>query len=332
MEAEIESPRRELDRPCEFPSAPASWYYFASVRDLARGPLRVSMPDGQEFVGYQTESGRFAVLSARCSHMRVDLSKGSVMGECISCPLHAWEYGPDGRCTHIPAASNIPPFARQVSYPVEECGGHLYFFNRPEARFPMPFFEGMSPEILHPAPAFEMRDDVPWYFIAANGFDLQHFRNAHDRVLAAEPEVDSPDPFARRIRLRLRVEGDSAADRLTRRLAGGEVRMTITSWAGTLIFVESQFKRTTSFGMVSVHPEEHFSMRARIVVWVRRNRNPVTRRLLDPVNALIRRKFVRIFLKSDLGRMSGARFHRRRTIEADEVLREYFEWLQKIHC
>jgi hypothetical protein len=176
-----------------------------------------------------------------------------------------------------------------------------------------------------------MRDDAPWYFIAANGFDLQHFRNAHDRVLAAEPVVDSPHPFARRIRLRLKVKGDSAADRLTRWLAGDEVRMTITSWAGTLIFVESQFKRTTSFGMVSVHPEEKFSMRARVVVWVRRNRNPAARLVLDPVNALIRRKFVRIFLESDLGRMSGVRFHPRRAIEADEVLREYFEWLQKIH-
>jgi nitrite reductase/ring-hydroxylating ferredoxin subunit len=331
VEAKLGSSRGEADPTCEFPSAPSSWYCLGSVSDLARGPLWVALPGGHEFVGYQAESGRFVVLSARCSHMGADLSKGGVAGECLSCPMHAWEYGPDGLCTRIPAASDIPSFARQVSFPVEERGGHLFFFNRPQARFPMPFFEGMTPEMLFPAPAFEMLDDAPWYFIGANGFDLQHFRNAHDRVLAAEPVVDSPDPFAKRIQLRLKVEGSSAADRLTRRLAGDEVDMTITSWAGTLIFAVSRFKRTTSFGMVSVRPEEDFAMRARVVVWVRRSRHPAARLLLDPVNARIRRKFVRIFLESDLGRMSGVRFHRQRAIEADQVLRGYFEWLQEVH-
>jgi phenylpropionate dioxygenase-like ring-hydroxylating dioxygenase large terminal subunit len=109
-------------------------------------------------------------------------------------PLHGWEYGPDGGCERIPSAEAIPGFARQCSYPVAERGGHHFFFNRQSARFPLPFFEGVSPDQLQSAPPFELIAEAPWYFVGANGFDLQHFRMAHDRTLIGEPVVSSPSP------------------------------------------------------------------------------------------------------------------------------------------
>ncbi|MFO1490839.1 MAG: Rieske 2Fe-2S domain-containing protein [Kiritimatiellia bacterium] len=35
--------------------------------------------------------------------MGADLGNGCVKGDRIVCPVHAWGFGPDGRCAHIPA-------------------------------------------------------------------------------------------------------------------------------------------------------------------------------------------------------------------------------------
>src|SRR5205085_2448066 len=101
---------------------------------------------------------------------------------------------------------------------------------------------------------FEFTVDVPWYLVSANGFDVQHFRCAHDRTLINEPEVDKPHEFAWRMRAKFRVTGGSVLDKLTRRFSGSEVEMTIENWCGNLVLVAAKFPRTTSYGMVSFIP------------------------------------------------------------------------------
>ena len=162
-------------------SLPASWFHLCASIELNKGPVTVELC-GRSYVGYRAQSGRVAVLSGRCSHMGAPLGQGEVRGERLTCPLHGWEYGPDGPCEKIPAADVIPSFARQCSYPAEECGGHVFFFNRKQARFPLPFFDGLTPAELLPTKPFELVAEAPWYFVGANGFDIQHFRVAHDRT------------------------------------------------------------------------------------------------------------------------------------------------------
>jgi phenylpropionate dioxygenase-like ring-hydroxylating dioxygenase large terminal subunit len=152
--------------------------------------------------------------------MGADLSLGCVKSGRLVCPLHGWEYGREGICERIPSSPEIPPFARQPSFPVEERGGHVFFFNRPQARFPLPFFAGLREADLLAAQPFEFTVDAPWYLVGANGFDVQHFRCAHDRTLVDEPVVDSPHPFAWRMRAKFAVTGTSFRDRLTRWFSG----------------------------------------------------------------------------------------------------------------
>ncbi len=314
-----------------FGVAPASWYYLASLAELARKPRKLDLPDGEVFVGFCGANGRPAVLGARCSHMGADLSHGCVKGGRLACPLHGWEYGAGGVCEHIPSSAEIPAFARQGTFPVEVRGGHVFFFNRPEARFPMPFFDGIAPEDLRPARPFELREDAPWYMVAGNGFDRQHFENTHDRRLVAEPVVDSPHPFARRSQLDLAIDGHSYGDRLTRLLAGEQSRMTVTSWCGSLIFATATFRKVRTYGLVAVHPLKNWTTRARIIVWVRRSGNPFGRAVLDPVNAVIRRHFIRLFFEDDIGRLTGTRYRPDRMIPSDQMLTDYLTWLQAIH-
>jgi len=322
----------EVSASSGFDACPSSWFYLGSMAELARGPVSYELPAGRKFVGYLTAEGRPAVLAARCAHMGSDLSKGCVRGDRLVCPLHGWEYGPEGQCRRMPAADGpIPAFARQAAYPVEERGGHVFFFSEAHPRFPLPFFPGLEPGQLRSTRAFDFWDEVPWYFIAANGFDLQHFRSAHDRTLLGAPAVDQPHPFARRIRLRFEVAGHSPADRVTRAFAGPKVTMTLTSWCGTLIFVTAEFKRTTSYGLMTVRPLDQGRTHARVIVWVRRSDSLLGQKVVDPVNAWLRRWFVHRFLSADIGRMAGMRYDPNRVVGADSFFSEYIDWLRPIH-
>lgn len=328
---ETDSPSFQPLNGRDFSAAPASWYYLGSVKDLTRGPLRFALPGEHAYTGFRTESGKLAVISGKCSHMGADLSKGCVIGESIACPLHGWEYGTNGHCARIPASPNIPGFARQASFPVEERGGQIFFFNRPEARFPLPFFDDLVPEQLLATSAFEFTVDAPWYLVSSNGFDVQHFQCAHERILEEAPVVDSPHPFARRLSANFRVSGSSFYERMTRWFSGARVRMTVTSWCGNLVLVTAKFRRSTSYGIVCFVPLHDGRTRMLDVVWVPRSRGFIGRCIVDPVDALIRRRFIQEFMRSDVDPTDGIRLNPSHLIAEDQVLVDYLGWLKKIH-
>jgi hypothetical protein len=181
------------------------------------------------------------------------------------------------------------------------------------------------------APLFEFTVEAPWYLVGANGFDVQHFRCAHDRTLVSEPAIDSPHPFAWRLQATFRISGDSLFDRFTRACAGPEVAMTVTNWGGNLVLVEARFRRTTSYGLVSFVPLAGNRTLLRDLVWVPRSRTALGRALVDPLDARIRRSFIREFVRSDVRSSVGLRFDRRRMIEADNALVAYLDWLRPLH-
>jgi nitrite reductase/ring-hydroxylating ferredoxin subunit len=312
-----------------FPPLPASWYYLCPSRELNPGPVGTSLT-GRTFVGYRCSSGNVVVLDGRCIHLGADLARGCVAGDAIRCPFHEWEFGADGRCVRIPSTSKIPAFARQRAFPVTEVGGHVFFFNRPTALFPLPFFEGIEPAELRPAKPFELIAETPWYLVGANAFDLQHFGSAHDRTLVGEHVVDSPSPFARRISANFDVTGTSVHDRLTRRVSGPQVRLTVTDWSGNLILVTAKFRRTTSYGLVATKPLGPTRTLLRVIVWVKRSRSALGRAMFDPLDARVRRSFIYVFVKSDADRSAGARYSPGTLIDADRELAGYFAWLKAL--
>ena len=328
-EGSIDAPDHHRDR-IPFSPWPPGWYYLCRSRDLRPGPIGVELGRLRLVAFRNNDDGVVSVLDGRCSHMGTWLDRGTVHKGKIRCPLHGWEYASDGQCTHIPASQKLPPFACQTVYPSIEIRGHVLVFNAPGARFPMPFFEGRSPDDLVPAEPFDFIGAVPWYMIGANAFDVQHFHNAHDRKLLSAPCIDCPAPFARRIVAAYEVTGNSIRDALTRKFAGPQVRMSITVWAGSLILVTASFRRTTSYGMVLVRPLGPCRTLMRTIVWVQRGASAFSRAVFDPINTWIRRHFIREFLKQDAVRANGAGYHPTTLIDADSEMLQYFNWLAKI--
>ncbi len=310
-------------------TCPRSWYYACSESDLARGPVQVRL-GRDEYAVFRSGSGRVSALGGRCVHLGANLSRGCVIGENLQCPFHEWQFAGDGRCVHIPASETIPDFARQTSFPVAVRGGHVFLFNRPQAPFEAPFFAGKDPGDLFPARAFTLDVGLRWDMVAANGFDLQHFRAAHDRTLLGEPTVEQMSPFARTLRATFSVSGHGIRDRLTRRVSGPQVAMSITVWCGTMSLVTAEFQRTTSYGMVCITPIDSARSRLTTIVWVPRSRSALGRALFDPLDAAVRRSFIMAFMKSDQHRAEGIRYTPGTLIAADAVLVDYFQWLESI--
>jgi nitrite reductase/ring-hydroxylating ferredoxin subunit len=309
-----------------FPEHPASWYLFAPSARLRRGPLSREVA-GRRLVAYRTAAGRAVVLDARCCHLGADLGRGQVIGESIRCPFHHWEYGPDGRCVRIPAAEEVPDFARLARFPVEERHGLVFFFNGPQATFPLPSFPDRPPGQLVAARPWSYAVGCPWYMVAGNAFDIQHFAAAHDRRLLGPPRVERPAPHARRALCRLAVVGRSLQDRLTRLLAGPELEMSMTCWGGNIVLARAAFARTVSYGMVVVEPLAPARCLVQIIVFQPRSRSPLARALLDRPRLWVRRLAITRFLARDAGHLEGARYDPATLIDRDRPLADYFEWV-----
>jgi 3-ketosteroid 9alpha-monooxygenase subunit A len=86
--------------------------------------------------------------------------------DTIRCPFHAWRFGPDGVCNHIPYHNGpIPPKARVKSWKVEERYGIVFCWHDPE---------GLEPD--YGVPEFPEWNDPQW--LRWNGLeflcDLNH--------------------------------------------------------------------------------------------------------------------------------------------------------------
>ena len=218
----------------------------------------------------------------------------------------------------------IPDDFRQLALPATERFGGVYCYNGEQAAYPLPFFEDVAVDDLHASRPFSLVLDCPWYMVGANGVDVQHFATTHDRKLLAPPAIDHPRPDVHRTVTRFGVVGEHLRDRLTR-LAGREVHMEVTDWSGTMFLVRATFRRTQTFGMVSLLPRTAMRTEVHVIVAVRRSASMWGRGLLDPINVRLRRWLIHAFLKPDVTRSAGTDCARGRLVAADRYMQRLFQ-------
>jgi 3-ketosteroid 9alpha-monooxygenase subunit A len=125
---------------------PRGWFMIGESAKITDKPQGVKF-FGQEFALYRgKQSGKVILLDAYCPHMGTHLARnstsyvaqdGAVEGDSIRCPYHAWRFGPDGKCNHIPYSSGpIPPAAKVRSWQVEEHMGAVFVWHDPEGGEP----------------------------------------------------------------------------------------------------------------------------------------------------------------------------------------------------
>jgi phenylpropionate dioxygenase-like ring-hydroxylating dioxygenase large terminal subunit len=142
------------------------WYPICTTEELnEQNPRRAELL-GVRLAAFRDESGAAHVLADTCVHRGGSLSKGKVIGNCLRCPYHGWEYGGDGKCTKLPSVSGKAPPARAKvdSYPVQEKYGIVFAFlgDLPEHERP-------------PLHAVEELDQPGWQFSGPLVFEIDAY-------------------------------------------------------------------------------------------------------------------------------------------------------------
>lgn len=120
-----------------FPAFPVGWYAAAFSDELAPGEVRPLTFLGQKVVLFRTESGRAALLDAFCPHMGAHLGiGGTVIGESIRCPMHAFRFDAQGACVATGYGTKPPTKCRGRAWPVLERNGAVLAYYHPEGEAP----------------------------------------------------------------------------------------------------------------------------------------------------------------------------------------------------
>ncbi len=100
---------------------PNYWYPVSWTKDLQPQEVISVVVWQQTIAVYRDSEGGLHALEDACPHKGVELHKGEVQGENLTCPYHGWQFDGNGECVHIPyfPKDQKLPCARARSYPVQ---------------------------------------------------------------------------------------------------------------------------------------------------------------------------------------------------------------------
>ncbi len=188
---------------------PRGWFVVAWSSELLAGDVRPLHYFDQHLVLFRTASGQAVVLDAFCPHLGAHLGHGgSVDGERIRCPFHAWEFGADGACAAIPYADKIPGRARVTPWTVAEQNGAIFLWHDPAGGPPdwqvptidshgsdawTPWFENSIQVRTHPREIVENVADSA-HFPVVHRTEVSVFENIYDGHTATQHTVGTATP------------------------------------------------------------------------------------------------------------------------------------------
>jgi 3-ketosteroid 9alpha-monooxygenase subunit A len=120
-----------------FQGYPRGWFSVGFSTELAAKEVKPIRYFGRDLVLFRGEDGVPRVMDAHCPHLGAHLGYGgTVEGNSIRCPFHAWRFGDGGECVEVPYAKKIPAKARVGCWPVQERNGVIFVHHDPEGKPP----------------------------------------------------------------------------------------------------------------------------------------------------------------------------------------------------
>jgi 3-ketosteroid 9alpha-monooxygenase subunit A len=183
------------------PAIPNGWFQVAYSDELAKGAVLPLEYFGSSLVLFRTEDGAARVLDAFCPHLGAHLGHGgTVRGNCIRCPFHAWEFDGEGRCATIPYAQKVPRQAQIRRWIVREVAGLIMVWHHAggaEPSWELP----EVPEVGNPEwTDYERRR---WKIrtrnqeMAENAVDSAHFHFVHGTTNMPKSQAETRDHILR---------------------------------------------------------------------------------------------------------------------------------------
>lgn len=150
------------------------WMFIGLSKDHPKGRITPRTLMNEECLVFRSETGALHVIEPYCSHFGVNMATGTVVKDCIRCPMHGRVFRGDG--------TGANPTHRPIrSYPVAEDRGLAFaWFDH----------EGVEPRWDPPAFLDDERPDVLWRHARTlslhhpsvpldNSVDPRHFEFTH---------------------------------------------------------------------------------------------------------------------------------------------------------
>jgi len=165
------------------PFSPKGWFQVAYSDELEPGDVKPLVYFEHDLVLFRTQTGEPKLLDAFCPHLGAHLGHGgTVDGDRIRCPFHAWEFDGSGTCARVPYADKIPPKAAIRSWHVAEKSGCIYAWH--DHDFDAPEWDVVD------IPEYGSDEWTPWQRrrwqikthnieMAENAVDSAHFHYLH---------------------------------------------------------------------------------------------------------------------------------------------------------
>ena len=92
-----------------------AWVEVCAVGEIPENRAKVVCVPGRERVAVFKYDGRVSAVTNVCAHQRGPLGEGKVVGGCVTCPWHGWEYRPHDGCSPPPFQERIATYRVKIS-------------------------------------------------------------------------------------------------------------------------------------------------------------------------------------------------------------------------
>ncbi|MEM8628188.1 MAG: Rieske 2Fe-2S domain-containing protein [Pseudomonadota bacterium] len=100
----------ELRRDATARAADGDWVEVGSVSEIAEGRAKiVRLGDGSRVAVFR-HKGRLSAISNACAHQNGPLGEGRVIGGCVTCPWHGFQYRLADGCSPKPFTEKVPTY------------------------------------------------------------------------------------------------------------------------------------------------------------------------------------------------------------------------------
>lgn len=101
------------ERRADRPAAPAEWIDVCAVGQIPDKRARIVCASGERIAVFKYD-GRLSAISNVCQHQNGPLGEGKIVGGCVVCPWHGYEYRPDTGAAPPPFTEAVPTFRVRV--------------------------------------------------------------------------------------------------------------------------------------------------------------------------------------------------------------------------
>ena len=86
------------------------WLFAGMVDDIPDGRAVIVSPPAGERIAVFRDGDKFHALSNVCAHQNGPLGEGRIIGGCVTCPWHGFQYRPADGCSPPPFTEKVPTY------------------------------------------------------------------------------------------------------------------------------------------------------------------------------------------------------------------------------